>query len=218
MLYRWKKSGLAGRKFHENEKKERIFPIPSSTSRTLIRHSGFTLTLRNPLASSRRAIFFFLAYPTSLSYPRIPPSSYPCPHLSRCSQRTPTSLKNSLRDAGISDTLRHNRKCRGNAITCRKQIHRYSEEGRDDGNKRGNYESGRAEGREGEKKYCKEKRSRRNPFLREKDTYTSSVSFPRLIQHTKLIVGDICGKWDTKRDVCPKNKIHFTSDLVSISL
>lgn len=53
------------------------------------------------------------------------------------------------------------------------------------------------EGGEREKrgrKYCKEKRSRRNPFLREKDTYTSSVSFPRLIQHTKLIAGDIRGK------------------------
>lgn len=44
------------------------------------------------------------------------------------------------------------------------------------------------------RKYCKEKRSRRNPFLREKDTYMSSVSFPRLIQHTKLIAGDIRGK------------------------
>lgn len=77
------------------------------------------------------AIFFFLAYLTSYSYSCIPPSSYPCPDLSRCNSIPPTSLKkNSSRVAGISNTLRHNRKCRGNAITCRKkQIYGYSEEG-----------------------------------------------------------------------------------------
>lgn len=32
-----------------------------------------------------------------------------------------SSLKKTRRVAGISDTLRHNRKCRGNAITCRKK-------------------------------------------------------------------------------------------------
>lgn len=87
-LYWRKGSGRDERKFHENEKKERIFPIPSSTSRTLIRRSGFTLTPSNPHASSFRVvtIFFFLAYLTSLSYSSIPPSSYPYPHLSRCSQ------------------------------------------------------------------------------------------------------------------------------------
>lgn len=45
---REEESEREGRKFHENEKKERIFPIPSSTSRTLIRRSGFTLTPGNP--------------------------------------------------------------------------------------------------------------------------------------------------------------------------
>lgn len=37
------------------------------------------------------------------------------------------------------------------------------------------------------------KRSRRNPFPREVDTYTS-VSFLRFIQHIELIAGDIRGK------------------------
>lgn len=74
----------AGENFTKMRRKK-IFSIPSSTSCTLIRRSRFTLTPSDPPASSR-AIFFFLAYLTSLSYPYIPPSSYPCPHLSRCSQ------------------------------------------------------------------------------------------------------------------------------------
>jgi len=74
--------GAVGTKeFYENEKKERIFLIPSSTSRTLIRRSGFTLTLSNPPASSCRVALSFSFSHRSL----IPPSSYPCPYLSRCS-------------------------------------------------------------------------------------------------------------------------------------
>lgn len=70
--------------------------------------------------------------------------------------------------------------------------------GRDWGNKRGDTR-GKERGREGrsERERRREhtlKRSRQNPFLREVDTYMSSVSFLRLIQHTELIAGDIRGK------------------------
>lgn len=87
MLKKGRRDGQDGRKFHENEKKERTFSVRSSTSRTLIRRSGFTLTLSNPPAFSCRVALSFPSSRvslTSLPYPCIPPS---CPrlHLSRCS-------------------------------------------------------------------------------------------------------------------------------------
>lgn len=106
-------------------------------------------------------------------------------------KHTPASLKrNSSRVAGISDTFRHNRKCRGNVITYRKRhvSIRMQRRGIGRWKQKGNYERDRdrerqidrerekekekgVKRRKGGRKYCKEKRSRRNPFLREKDTY-----------------------------------------------
>lgn len=141
---------------------------------------------------SRRTIFFFLAYLTSLCYLCIFPASSPGPPSVALQKHTPASLKrNSSRVAGISDTFRHNRKCRGNVITYRKRhvSIRMQRRGIGRWKQKGNYERDRdresqidrerekekekgVKRRKGGRKYCKEKRSRRNPFLREKDTYT----------------------------------------------
>lgn len=103
MLKKGRRDGQDGRKFHENEKKERIFPVRSSTSRTLIRRSGFTLTLGNPPASSCRVALSFPSSRVSHIAPlSLHPSFMPSPPSVALQQHTPMSLKrNSSRVVGI---------------------------------------------------------------------------------------------------------------------
>lgn len=113
------KKAVGTEEFYENEKKERIFPIPSSTSRTLIRRSGFTLTLSNPPASCRVALSFSFSHisliPVSLLFHILAP-------ICRAVAVYPDVFEEELARRGHFRCLRHNRKCRCNAITCRRKI------------------------------------------------------------------------------------------------
>lgn len=124
MRRRCAEGGAAGRGENFTKmKRKRIFSIPSSTSRTLIRRSWIYTHSRRFSHSSPLHSVSFLFSRVSRSAPLIcvSSSSYSHSHPSRRTTAHSPSLKKTRRVAGISDTLRHNRKCHGNAITCRKK-------------------------------------------------------------------------------------------------
>lgn len=183
------------RKFHENEKKERIFPIPSSTSRTLIRRSGFTLTRGYPLASPLYvSLSFSLPPPLSLSqasrrslFPRLsffiflPPSC--------CSSSIPTVFEEEL---VASRASRIPLGTTGSAVAMplpaeRNRYMGQTEKLKEESNTRRERERERRDRGRVERGILQREAIAAKSFSsRGEHTYVG-VSFPRLIQHTELI-------------------------------
>lgn len=137
-------------------RRKKIFPIPSSTSRTLIRRSGFTLTPSNPPASSRCAASFSFSRILRRSLISVPlllhilapicraAASILLRRLWRRTRRASRPFQIPLGTTGSAVAMP--------LLAERNRYSGYSGEGQDDGNKRGTMRERESEGREQRKR------------------------------------------------------------------
>lgn len=185
----WGRRGEEGRKFHENEKKERIFPIPSSTSRTLIRRSGFTLTPGDPFPAPSSLLSHRYSFPVYLASFSVSPyfiSLLPSSGISAVFEEELVTSRAFQIPLGVT----------GSAVAMllssrKKQMYGYFEEGQE--STRRKYKGTGRERKEKDGEYDQRKAIAAKSFSSRR-RHVHVASFLRFIQHTELIAGDIRGE------------------------